>query len=161
VIFLDEPSTGLDPQSRLTMWQVIEGLAAEGVTVFLTTQYLEEAERLAETIAVLDGGHIIAQGTAAELKQRVCAQRLDLTCAGQAAFDELTRYFGDRAMHRDPASLTLGVPTDGSAAQVRALLDAADPGRTLVGRFAVQTASLDDVFLTLTRHDTVKETSRV
>ena len=69
VIFLDEPSTGLDPQSRLTMWQVIEALAAEGVTVFLTTQYLEEAERLAETIAVLDGGHVIAQGTAAELKQ--------------------------------------------------------------------------------------------
>src|SRR5256885_11094194 len=70
VIFLDEPSTGLDPQSRLTMWQVIEGLAADGVTVFLTTQYLEEAERLAETIAVLDGGRIIAQGTAAELKRR-------------------------------------------------------------------------------------------
>ena len=86
VIFLDEPSTGLDPQSRLTMWQVIEGLAADGVTVFLTTQYLEEAERLAGTIAVLDAGHLIAQGTAAELKQRVCAQRLDLTCASQAAF---------------------------------------------------------------------------
>ena len=83
VIFLDEPSTGLDPQSRLTMWQVIEGLAAEGVTVFLTTQYLEEAERLAETIAVLDGGRVIAQGTAAELKQRVSAQRLDLTCASR------------------------------------------------------------------------------
>ena len=93
VIFLDEPSTGLDPQSRLTMWQVIEGLAAEGVTVFLTTQYLEEAERLAETIAVLDGGRIIAQGTAAELKQRVAAQRLDLTCASEAAYDDLTCHF--------------------------------------------------------------------
>ena len=108
-----------------------------------------------------DRGLLVAQGTAAELKQRVSAQRLDLTCAGQAAFDELTRYFGDRAMHRDPASLTLGVPTDGSAAQVRALLDAADPGRALVASFAVRGASLDDVFLTLTRHDTVKETSRV
>jgi ABC-2 type transport system ATP-binding protein len=161
VIFLDEPSTGLDPQSRLTMWQVIEALAAEGVTVFLTTQYLEEAERLAETIAVLDGGRIIAQGTAAELKQRVCAQRLDLTCASEAAFDELTRSFGDRAMHRDQASLTLGVPTDGSAAQVRALLDAADPDRTLIASFAVQTASLDDVFLTLIRPGTVKETAHV
>ena len=159
VIFLDEPSTGLDPQSRLTMWQVVEGLAADGVTVFLTTQYLEEAERLAETIAVLDGGHLIAQGTAAELKQRVSAQRLDLTCASQAAFDELTRYVGDQASHRDPVSLTLGVPTDGSAAQVRALLDAADPGRTRLARFAVRTASLDDVFLTLTQHD--KETAHV
>ena len=153
VIFLDEPSTGLDPQSRLTMWQVIEGLAAEGVTVFLTTQYLEEAERLAETIAVLDGGRIIAQGTAAELKQRVAAQRLDLTCASEAAYDDLTCHFGDRAIHRNQASLTLGVPTDGSAAEVRALLDTADPGRTLLASFAVQTASLDDVFLILTHHD--------
>ena len=81
VIFLDEPSTGLDPQSRLTMWEVVGELAADGVTVFLTTQYLEEAERLAETIAVLDGGRLIAEGTAAELKQQVAAQRLDLTCA--------------------------------------------------------------------------------
>ena len=165
VIFLDEPSTGLDPQSRLTMWQVIEGLAAEGVTVFLTTQYLEEAERLAETIAVLDGGRIIAQGTAAELKQRVAAQRLDLTGASEAAYDDLTRHFGDRAIHRDHASLTLGVPihgsAEGSAAEIRALLDTADPGRTLVASFAVQTASLDDVFLILTHHDTAKETAHV
>jgi len=160
VIFLDEPSTGLDPQSRLAMWGVVGDLAASGVTVFLTTQYLEEAERLAETIAVLDGGSIIAQGTAAELKQRVAAQRLDLTCANTAAMDELSRYFGDRAIHRDPASLTLGVPTDGSAAEVRALLDAADPGRLLVASFAVRGASLDDVFLTLTRPDQ-KETAHV
>ena len=161
VIFLDEPSTGLDPQSRLTMWQVIEGLAAEGVTVFLTTQYLEEAERLAETIAVLDGGRIIAQGTAAELKRRVAAQRLDLTCASEAAYDDLTRHFAGQAVHRDHASLTLGVPTDGSAAEVRALLDAADPGRTRLASFAVQTASLDDVFLILTHHDDAQETAHV
>jgi ABC-2 type transport system ATP-binding protein len=161
VIFLDEPSTGLDPQSRLTMWQVVEGLAAGGVTVFLTTQYLEEAERLAETIAVLDGGRIIAQGSAAELKQRVAAQRLDLTGVSEAAYADLTRHFGDRAIHRDHASLTLGVPTDGSAAEVRALLDTADPGRTLVASFAVQTASLDDVFLILTHHGTAKEITHV
>ncbi len=159
VIFLDEPSTGLDPQSRLTMWQVIEGLAAGGVTVFLTTQYLEEAERLAETIAVLDGGRIIAQGTAAELKRRVAAQRLDLTCASEAAYDDLTCHFASQAIHRDRTSLTLGVPTDGSAAEVRALLDAADPGRTRLASFAVQTASLDDVFLILTHHD--EETAHV
>jgi ABC-2 type transport system ATP-binding protein len=71
VIFLDEPSTGLDPASRQTMWQVIAGLAASGVTVFLTTQYLEEAGRLAGLIAVLDGGRLVAEGTAAELKQRI------------------------------------------------------------------------------------------
>ena len=154
VIFLDEPSTGLDPQSRLTMWRIIEGLTAEGVTVFLTTQYLEEAERLADTIAVLDGGRVIAQGTAAELKRRVAAQRLDLTCPDAAAFGKLSRYLGDRASHRDQPGLTLGVPTDGSAAQVRALLDAADPDRALIASFAVHGASLDNVFLTLTRKET-------
>ena len=154
VIFLDEPSTGLDPQSRLAMWGVVEGLAAAGVTVFLTTQYLEEAERLAETIAVLDGGRMIAQGTAAELKQRVTARRLDLTCSDLAAFAEVSRHFAGRASSRHGASLTVAVPTDGSAAQVRALLDAADPGRALIASFAVHGASLDDVFLTLTRKET-------
>jgi ABC-2 type transport system ATP-binding protein len=152
VIFLDEPSTGLDLQSRLTMWRVVGDLAGSGVTVFLTTQYLEEAERLAETIAVLDGGCLIAQGTASELKQRVTAQRLDLTCSGHAAFDELSRHFGGQAVHRERASLTVGVPTDGSAGEVRALLDEADPGRVLVASFAVRGATLDDVFLTLTGH---------
>jgi len=156
VIFLDEPSTGLDPQSRLTMWQVIAGLAASGVTVFLTTQYLEEADRLAGRIAVLDAGRLIAEGTAGELKRRIAAQRLDLTCPDLAAFDQVSRHFGEQAVHLDRASLTVGVPTDGSAAQVRARLDAADPGRVLITSFAVRGATLDDVFLTLTGH--AKET---
>jgi ABC-2 type transport system ATP-binding protein len=159
VIFLDEPSTGLDPQSRLTMWRVIAGLAASGVTVFLTTQYLEEAGRLAGRIAVLDAGRLIAEGTADELKQRVATQRLDLTSPNAAAFYEVSRYFGDQAVHLDPASLTVGVPTDGSAAQVRALLDAADPGRVLIAGFAVRGVTLDDVFLALTGH--AKETAHV
>ena len=150
---------GLDPQSRLTTWRVIAGLAASGVTVFLTTQYLEEADRLAGRIAVLDAGRLIAEGTADELKQRVAAQRLDLTSPNAAAFYEVSRYFGDQAVHLDPASLTVGVPTDGSAAQVRALLDAADPGRVLIAGFAVRGVTLDDVFLTLTGH--AKETAHV
>ena len=100
VIFLDEPSTGLDPQSRQTMWQVIEGLAASGVTVFLTTQYLEEADRLADRIAVLDAGRLVAEGTAEELKRRVAAQRLDLTCSDAMAYDEISRYFGARGAPR-------------------------------------------------------------
>ena len=161
VIFLDEPSTGLDPQGRLTMWRVVEGLAASGVTVFLTTQYLEEADRLAGRIGVLDAGRLIAEGTAEQLKRRVAAQRLDLTCRNVAAFEEVSRYFGDEALHRDPASRTVGVPTDGSAAQVRALLDAVDPDRDLIAGFAVHSATLDDVFLTLTHHDKAKETAHV
>ncbi len=159
VIFLDEPSTGLDPQSRQLMWQVIAGLAASGVTVFLTTQYLEEADRLADRIAVLDAGRLVAEGTAADLKQRVAARRLDLTCPDRAALDEVSRYLGERVVHLDPASLTVGVATDGTAAQIRGLLDAADPGRCLIAAFAVHGATLDDVFLTLTGH--AKETVHV
>ena len=152
VIFLDEPSTGLDLPSRQTMWQVIGELAASGVTVFLTTQYLEEADQLAGRIAVLDAGRLVAEGTADELKRRAGARRLDLTCSDPAAFAEVSCYIGDRAVHRDPAALTVGVATDGSAAQVRALLDAADPARCLITAFAVHDATLDDVFLTLTGH---------
>ena len=159
VIFLDEPSTGLDLPSRQTMWQVIKGLAASGVTVFLTTQYLEEADLLADRIAVLDGGRLVAEGTAAELKRRIGTQRLDLTCVSGAAWSQVVRRCGGRAVHLDQATLTVGVPTDGSAAQVRALLDEADPGRDLIASFAVRGATLDDVFLTLT--GTVQETAHV
>jgi ABC-2 type transport system ATP-binding protein len=159
VIFLDEPSTGLDLPSRQTMWQVIAGLAASGVTVFLTTQYLEEADRLAGQIAVLDGGRLVAEGTAAELKRRIGTQRLDLACVSEPAWAQVARRCGDRAVHLEQATLTVGVPTDGSAAQVRALLDAADPDRSLIASFAVRGATLDDVFLTLT--GPAKETTHV
>jgi ABC-2 type transport system ATP-binding protein len=152
VIFLDEPSTGLDLPSRQRLWQVITGLSVSGVTVFLTTQYLEEADRLADRIAVLDTGHLVAEGTAAELKQQVTARRLDLTCPDAMAFAEVSRHFGERVVRLDPAGLIVGVATGGSAAQVRALLDEADPDRCLIADFAVRGATLDDVFLTLTGH---------
>ena len=150
VIFLDEPTTGLDPQSRLTTWRAIAGLAADGVTVFLTTQYLDEADRLAGQIAVLNGGLLVAAGTATELKRRVAPQRLDLTCANASALAQVRSVLAHRVVHLDPAARTVGVATDGSAAQVRALLDQADPGRDLVASFAVRGATLDDVFFTLT-----------
>jgi ABC-2 type transport system ATP-binding protein len=153
VIFLDEPTTGLDPQSRLTTWRAIAGLAASGVTVFLTTQNLEEADRLAGQIAVLDGGLVVAAGTAAELKQKVAAQRLDLTCSTAGAYEQVSQLLAGRAAHLDPAVLTVGVATDGSAAQVRAVLDEVDPGRDLVASFAVRGATLDDVFFALTGYD--------
>jgi len=153
VIFLDEPTTGLDPQSRLTTWRAIAGLAASGVTVFLTTQYLEEADRLVGQIAVLDGGLVVAVGRAAELKRRVAAQRLDLTCPTPAAFGQVSQILAGRAVHLDPAALTVGVATDGSAAQVRSVLDETDPGRDLVASFAVRGATLDDVFFALTGYN--------
>ena len=153
VIFLDEPTTGLDPQSRLTAWRTVAGLAADGVTVFLTTQYLDEADRLADQIAVLDAGLLVAAGTAAELKRRVAAQRLDLTCSTAGAYEQVSRILGNRVVHLDPAGRTVGVATDGRAAQVRALLDEADPGRDLIAGFTVREATLDDVFFTLTTRE--------
>ena len=149
VIFLDEPTTGLDLPSRQAMWEVITGLAGSGVAVLLTTQYLDEADMLADRVAVLDGGRIIADGTAAELKARVAEQRLDMVI-DVGAYDDIERYLGIRVMHADPASRTLGVATDGSAAHIRSTLDEIDPQRRSISHFAVRTATLDDVFLALT-----------
>lgn len=152
VIFLDEPTTGLDPRSRFAMWDVIAGLATSGVTVFLTTQYLEEADQLADRIAVLDGGHVVAEGRPTELKKRFADQRLDLTMADASAFEEISRRLGQRALQAAPDRLTIGVATDGSAAHIRALLDELDPPRCAVQKFSVHTATLDDAFLALTGH---------
>jgi ABC-2 type transport system ATP-binding protein len=152
VIFLDEPTTGLDPRSRRATWQIIRDLVASGVTVFLTTQYLEEADQLADSIAVIDGGRVVAQGTSTELKKRFADQRLDLTLVDALAFDEVTRRLGQRAIQSEASRWTIGVATDGSASHVRALLDELDPQRGLVQKFAVHSATLDDVFLALTGH---------
>ncbi|MET9372587.1 ATP-binding cassette domain-containing protein [Streptomyces sp. NPDC002992] len=146
VIFLDEPTTGLDPRSRQELWQAVRDLSDSGITVFLTTQYLEEADRLADRIAVMDAGRIVAEGSADTLKSRVAGHRLDLVLRDRETYLRLT----DRASHHSPESLTLGIPTDGSAAHVRTLLDALDPDRTDIVRFSLHTATLDDVFLALT-----------
>jgi ABC-2 type transport system ATP-binding protein len=162
VIFLDEPTTGLDPRSRAGMWTVIKELTRSGVTIFLTTQYLEEADHLADRIALVDGGQIVAEGTAAQLKQQVSGHRLDLVLSETADFDGMARYLGHRALLPDRERRTLSVVTDGSAAHVRALLDELDPGRRLIDRFTVHSTTLDDVFLALTGHTTTaKETAGV
>jgi ABC-2 type transport system ATP-binding protein len=151
VIFLDEPTTGLDLPSRLALWQVITELGGSGVTTVLTTQYLEEADQLADQIVVIDAGKAVAEGTPAELKQQVAGQRLELTLTSRAAFDDVARaaaWVGVLAV--DPGRLLVSVATDGSAAHVRYLLDALDPRRAAVERFAVRGATLDDVFLALT-----------
>jgi ABC-2 type transport system ATP-binding protein len=150
VLFLDEPTSGLDLRSRQAMWDVIGELVGGGVTVFLTTQYLEEADQLADRIAVIHGGRVVAEGTSAELKQRVAGPRLDLTLADARAYEAVARSLGERAVHRDEVRLTLGVATDGNAGRVRDLLDEVDPERDAVASFAIHRATLDDVFLALT-----------
>ena len=150
VIFLDEPTTGLDPRSRQAMWEVVGELAGSGVTVFLTTQYLEEADRLADRIAVLHHGRIVAEGPPAELKQRVADQRLELVLADPRAFDEAGSVLDGRVLTREPERLLITVATDGSAPHVRALLDEVDPGGSAVESFSLHSATLDEVFLSLT-----------
>jgi ABC-2 type transport system ATP-binding protein len=161
VIFLDEPTTGLDPRARQAMWEVVNGLTEAGVTVFLTTQYLDEAEHLADTIAVLDRGRIVAEGTARELKERVGGARLDLHLTDRPGFEELIHYLGARALHSERSTLTIGVATDGSAADARALFAELDPEGTRIARFELRTASLDDAFLTLTRDHTDPRESEI
>ncbi|MET7400251.1 ATP-binding cassette domain-containing protein [Dactylosporangium sp. NPDC005572] len=147
ILFLDEPTTGLDPRSRRTMWRIIRDLAAGGVTVFLTTQYLEEADELADRIAVLDRGRLVAQGTPAELKRLVPGGRVSLQFADPAGLAAAARALGDDSPG-DPDTLTLQVPSDGSVASVKALLDRLD-GST-VTNLSIHTPDLDDVFLALT-----------
>jgi ABC-2 type transport system ATP-binding protein len=154
VMFLDEPSTGLDPRSRRALWEAISEMARGGVTVLLTTQYLEEADRLADEVAVLDHGRIVAQGTPDELKERVAGRRVLLKLADDRGFRAVAEILGERAAEHDRPELTLAVPTDGNGAEIRALLDEVDPDRLNVESFEFQSATLDDVFLALTGHPT-------
>jgi ABC-2 type transport system ATP-binding protein len=160
VIFLDEPTTGLDLPSRHAVWAAVAALAASGTTVFLTTQYLEEADRLAHQVAVLDHGRVVARGRPSELKRQVASRWLEVTVAGPEAYDLVIDLLPHKPALEDRAHglITIGLPDSpggpdggtGDAGQVRALLDAVDPRRTLISDFALRQASLDDVFLTLT-----------
>ncbi|MEV4345145.1 ATP-binding cassette domain-containing protein [Actinoplanes sp. NPDC049596] len=149
VIFLDEPTTGLDPRSRHEMWQTIRELVAGGVTIFLTTQYLEEADELADRVAVLDNGRIVAAGTTAELKRGLSGGHVLLRFADGTRLDVAARALGEAA--RDDEALTLRVPGDGSVAALRGLLDRLDRAGAEVEELSVHTPNLDDVFFALTK----------
>jgi ABC-2 type transport system ATP-binding protein len=148
IIFLDEPTTGLDPRSRRTMWQIVRDLVASGVTIFLTTQYLEEADELAGHIALLDHGRLIAEGTADELKRLVPGGHVSLRFADPGAIDAAASILGgERA---DNEALTLQLPSDGSVESLRTLLSRLDDPAIQIAELSVHTPDLDDVFLTLT-----------
>ena len=148
IIFLDEPTTGLDPRSRHAMWSIIRGLVAQGVTVFLTTQYLEEADELADRIAVLDGGRIVAEGTAAELKRLVPGGRIRLEFAGSDAVTVAEGLLPDA--RRDADSDALELPSDGGIDSIRGALDRLDAGSVTPTALSIHTPDLDDVFFALT-----------
>ncbi len=159
IIFLDEPTAGLDPRSRHAMWQIIRELAASGVTILLTTQYLDEADELADRIAVLDHGKLVAQGSAGELKRLVTGGHIRLRFADAHGLDSAARTLGESS--RDDEALTLQVPSDGSLKALKTLIDRLDDESIEVDELTVHTPDLDDVFFAVTgRIDKEMETLR-
>ncbi|MBB2938715.1 ABC-2 type transport system ATP-binding protein [Amycolatopsis bartoniae] len=152
ILFLDEPTTGLDPRSRRALWTIIRELVADGVTVFLTTQYLDEADQLANRVAVLDHGRLVAQGTPDELKRRIPGTHVRLRFANAAQLDAAARVLTDST--RDGEALTLRVPGDGGTNSLRTLLDRLDEYSISAEELSVHTPDLDDVFLALTGRPT-------
>jgi ABC-2 type transport system ATP-binding protein len=155
IIFLDEPTTGLDPRSRRTVWELVRGIVDDGTTVFLTTQYLDEADRLADRIAILDRGRIVAHGTAPELKARTPGGRIHLTFA-----DAMAQLAASSALDvavRGGEELSLQIPTDGNVATLRSVLRELDHAAVDVVDLSVHTPDLDDVFFALTGHQAPEE----
>jgi ABC-2 type transport system ATP-binding protein len=156
IIFLDEPTTGLDPRSRLIMWDIIEQLVAAGTTILLTTQDMDEADRLADKIVVIDGGKIIAEGTSDELKLRVGSERLEVTISGGvSSFEAAKNIFDDGdGLHSDSKRRTLSLATKGGVHQLKQVLSRLDEAGVDVEHVSFRRPTLDDVFLTLTGRTT-------
>jgi ABC-2 type transport system ATP-binding protein len=154
VIFLDEPTTGLDPRSRRTMRQIIRELVTDGVTIFLTTQYLEEADQLADRVTVLDHGRIVAEGTPAELKHRIPGGHIQLQFAEPDALHAAAAMIPNAVPDED--QLTLQIPGDGSIASLRRLLNELDDTSLDVEHLSIHSPDLDDVFFAVTGHATTE-----
>ena len=161
ILFLDEPTTGLDPRSRLAMWEVIRELVAEGTTVLLTTQYLEEADRLADRIAVIDGGRVIASGTAVALKAQVGGERLELSVAPGSDIEAAAgaaQPFGQGRAHIDEDAGRVTLPISGGAALLPSIVRGLDGAGVRLADLALRQPTLDDVFLALTGQATTNHT---
>jgi ABC-2 type transport system ATP-binding protein len=155
VLFLDEPTTGLDPRSRLVLWDIIRSLVADGTTVLLTTQYLEEADQLADRVVVIDRGSVIAQGSSDELKAKVGGDRIAVTVAAErdltAAHEVLARY-AQGQVHIDPDRRVVDASVPAGAGCIPAIAAAMSAAGVVMDDLGMLRPSLDDVFLTLTGH---------
>jgi ABC-2 type transport system ATP-binding protein len=154
IIFLDEPTTGLDPRSRLAMWKIIEDLMKEGATILLTTQYLEEADILADRIAVIDHGKVIAQGTADELKSKVGKNRLELTFTKTTDLKNVEQILSGEDASLNEAEYSISIPIETGVKEVKQILDKLEQKGIEVESMALHKPTLDDVFLNLTGHGT-------
>lgn len=150
VIFLDEPTTGLDPRSRLVMWKIIKELMEQGTTILLTTQYLEEADQLADNIIVIDGGKVIAEGSAKQLKSKIGKDRIVLTLKNSKSYTEAKKSLGTKNVILDEPNLQLSAPIKSSGADVRSILDTLAKKRVEITSIDIHKPTLDDVFLSVT-----------
>lgn len=157
ILFLDEPTTGLDPHSRLIMWNIIKQLVSSGTTVLLTTQDMDEADHLADKIIVMNGGKIIAEGTSEELKLLVGSERLEITVSNNDDFDRATTVIQEENLRIDKASRKLSFATKGGVRKLKQVLSRLDEAKIEVENISFRSPTLDDVFLTLTGHMTSTE----
>ena len=157
IIFLDEPTTGLDPRSRLTMWGIIKTLAERGTTILLTTQYMDEADQLADNIVVIDNGKVIAEGDANSLKAKVGSDHLDLIIAKKSSFAAAEKALAKEKVQADADSRTVSIATKGGVGKLKQILATLEQAKIEVESVNLRRPTLDDVFLSLTGHGATKE----
>lgn len=150
VIFLDEPTTGLDPRSRLVMWDIIKKLMKQGTTILLTTQYLEEADQLADKIILINGGKVVAEGTAKELKSKIGADQLALTLPSNKAMESAVKVLKDHALDKNDEELQITIKLNNTSKDVRKILEQLDKSGIEIVSIDIHKPTLDDVFLSLT-----------
>lgn len=157
IIFFDEPTTGLDPQSRNAMWATIKSLAKNGTTIFLTTQYLEEADQLADKIAILNKGEIVAEGTPSELKKLLPQGQVELKFNTEQDFKAAAKLLAKYEIQQNDEALSLSVITGGSVSQLTQLLTTLERANIDIAEFAQKAPSLDDVFFTVINENKEKK----
>lgn len=161
IIFLDEPTTGLDPRSRLAMWGMIKKLVQAGTTILLTTQYMDEADQLADEIVVIDNGKVIAEGSPDKLKSKVGSDRLELTISQAGDFDLAKKAVGGRGLQADPERRVLSFATKGGVSDLKAILQKLETAKIAIESVELRRPTLDDVFLSLTGHGATDQAKTV
>jgi ABC-2 type transport system ATP-binding protein len=159
VIILDEPTTGLDPRSRQTMWETIKRLVKGGTTILLTTQYMEEADYLADYVVVIDEGKVIAEGTTDQLKAKIGSERIEFTFSNSNGMEKARKVLGNVIELSDDQRNTISISNDGGVKKLKYLLEKLESNKIKVEGINLHKPTLDDVFLTLTGRSTTKDNS--